>query len=601
MWWDGLELGGVLCRGRYSKRKACSYSADALHYSRREITETRGKMRPTMPDCFSYIRFSTSEQHKGSSQKAQQQAIDKWLSQHPEYHLKDNLTDLGLSGYSGKHLIKGELKAFLDFVRAGRATSGSVLLVSRLDRLSRLPVRKTITMVNELLDAGIKIVLLDENITLDPEKDDALQVIIVAVKAEQSHDESKKKSQRVAKSYDLRHENLAHRKVTSLSPTWLIPQKKEDNSSKNEKTTITVGWKVDQKKADIVRDIYKMAADGKSVTAIIGKLAADGVKPFRSQHWNPSTIHYLIRSTTSLGSYQPTKNGRKYGRPHENYYPAIISQDLWDRANFQLSSKRSVRGNDTERQVFLLDGLLYSENDDCKMYHLNGRYYSKKRRLNEKGATSLSIEMAALESVCLLALEELRTIKRKRNKKVDADELIASQYQRIEVLEHELESSPPAVIPTILSEIAKSNQRIEEVKQQRAREKEPKQTLNRDYSDRVGLRAAIRTLVKKVTVFIVKERSRQNSAVIKLELFDETKRHCFIWVPKERPVNDFRFYLKDKKERIMLVGNRYGIAAYEECTEAAFGQSRQIRDSIDKRMSAEKAKKVESALANSRK
>src|SRR6267142_865492 len=92
----------------------------------------------TKPKAFSYIRFSTPEQGRGTSYDRQIEAAERYARENGlDLDTKMTFTDLGVSAFRGKNAKTGELRAFLDATEAGLVLEGSYLLVESLDRLSR--------------------------------------------------------------------------------------------------------------------------------------------------------------------------------------------------------------------------------------------------------------------------------------------------------------------------------------------------------------------------------------------------------------------------------------------------------------------------------
>jgi hypothetical protein len=117
--------------------------------------------------AYSYIRFSSKRQGKGSS--LYRQTHDTISGESPEswcarngVTFDTNLTfrDLGVSAFTGKNVQQGALKDFLECVRTGRIVPGSYLLVEKLDRISREGVDEGMEVIKKILKAGISIVTL---------------------------------------------------------------------------------------------------------------------------------------------------------------------------------------------------------------------------------------------------------------------------------------------------------------------------------------------------------------------------------------------------------------------------------------------------------
>src|SRR3989442_9719033 len=100
-----------------------------------------------MRKAYSYIRFSDAKQRKGDSDRRQLEKSLQWCRAH-QATLDETLTmrDSGLSAFKGHHLARGVLGQFLEAIRRGRVKPGSVLLIEKLDRLSREEITKALSV-----------------------------------------------------------------------------------------------------------------------------------------------------------------------------------------------------------------------------------------------------------------------------------------------------------------------------------------------------------------------------------------------------------------------------------------------------------------------
>lgn len=111
---------------------------------------------------------------------------------------------------------------------------------------------------------------------------------------------------------------------------------------------------VKEQESSLVRRIFELSSNGFGYWKICQNLNQKGIaSPGSSTSWGTSTVGALIRSKTVLGHLE-MKDGII-----ENYYPAIISQELWASAQPTPVAKR--RSNVHKSNVFT--GLLYC--GDC--------------------------------------------------------------------------------------------------------------------------------------------------------------------------------------------------------------------------------------------
>src|SRR6267378_1002220 len=111
--------------------------------------------------AYSYLRLSTPEQIKGDSIRRQLERSRAYAEKH-RLQLDESLRDLGVSAYKGRNREHGALGRFLEHVRSDRVPRGSYLIVESLDRLSREKPRQALKPFLSLIDAGVKIVTLQD-------------------------------------------------------------------------------------------------------------------------------------------------------------------------------------------------------------------------------------------------------------------------------------------------------------------------------------------------------------------------------------------------------------------------------------------------------
>jgi hypothetical protein len=100
-------------------------------------------------------------------------------------------------------------------------------------------------------------------------------------------------------------------------------------------------------RAEIVRKIFELSIAGLGGYTIANKLNAQNLPAFGpSKKWDQSTIHNMLRSRATIGEYQPRRyassadradsyrdrKGIPAGDVIRDYYPAVIEEDLFDRA-----------------------------------------------------------------------------------------------------------------------------------------------------------------------------------------------------------------------------------------------------------------------------
>lgn len=220
-------------------------------------------MNNTKPVAISYQRWSSGRQSKGDSRRRQTSGAADWC-QRNGYRLAHEYTDAGVSAWKGDNRSKGSLGHLLDAIKAGHIPAGAVLIVEAGDRLSREGVMPTLTLINEVVSAGVEMRFLhgpnkERRVTRASLNDLAFMITIV-VEAHAAADLSEKISMRVRESWVARREDAFDGKgLSSRCPSWLVP-------------TDGNGYEINKDLAAIVKRIFERAALGHGPNKIATEL-----------------------------------------------------------------------------------------------------------------------------------------------------------------------------------------------------------------------------------------------------------------------------------------------------------------------------------------
>lgn len=305
-------------------------------------------MKPTKPKAYSYIRFSTPEQAEGDSERRQIEAANDYAKD--KFELVP-LRDMGVSGYSGKHISKGELGKFLDKIEKGEITSGSRLIIESVDRLTRLEPSEAQTLLISILKAHIVLVVLDygsQEITLQKYNNEPGIFYQLMGEIQRAYQESKRKSDILTSTRKNEREQAREGKklISGMPPMWL--KFNEDNTD----------FIIQEDIVEVIKLMFQMKANRKGAYCIERELNQmediyhPNTKRNKSGKWRKSTINRYLKDRRLLGEYQPkkyinkedgTREREKAGKLIPNYYPQVIDQKLFDRvkAVFEANSKRA--------------------------------------------------------------------------------------------------------------------------------------------------------------------------------------------------------------------------------------------------------------------
>ena len=391
-------------------------------------------MKP-QPVAYSYIRFSNAVQSRGDSLNRQTEAARAWCSRNG-YTLDESTTlrDLGASAYLGTHRTNPDryaLAGFLKLVEAGKVPRGSALVVESLDRLSREHIRPALSLVLSLIEAGVRLVqLIPVEAVLD-EKVEPMSLMMAIMELSRGHSESAVKSERVGKAWSKKKTKVREggHLYTAQVPGWV-------------KVT-PAGLELIPERAQVVKSIFDLSANGYGLTAITVKLIADKIPSFgKSDGWKRSYVAAILRDRRAAGEFQPRRERKPDGAPVPNYYPAVVSEDVFHaaragadaRRNHELqpppdrvTGKRKVKvpiikskRHTRHAAVNLFTGLLVSARDPADRYQAmqkvdnrpgrtNGqRLWSLINRAGTEGrGRSVSFPLAVFERAILGGLEEI--------------------------------------------------------------------------------------------------------------------------------------------------------------------------------------------------
>ena len=228
------------------------------------------------PKAYSYLRFSTTEQLKGDSQRRQLALARGYADQHG-LDLDETLTfrDLGVSAFRGKNVTEGALGAFLDAVDAGHVPPGSWLLVENLDRLSRDKVMPALMQFQSILERDVNVVTLQDGriYTRSTLNDDPTALMLSVMSMYRANEESEVKSKRLRAAWQNKrdHAQANGTKLTGRCPAWLTLDKASGE------------FEILDDRAAVIEQIFELTLAGLGKGAIAKRFNTAGVRPSRAE------------------------------------------------------------------------------------------------------------------------------------------------------------------------------------------------------------------------------------------------------------------------------------------------------------------------------
>ncbi|WP_233457428.1 recombinase family protein [Qipengyuania flava] len=309
------------------------------------------------------MRWSSSEQSRGSTLERQQADCRRHAAEQG-WRVVEELVDDGISAFKGEHATTGRLSSFVRDVEAGRYPDGVILLCEKLDRLSRQEPGRVFLWMMNLTEAGVTVATVDGARRYSKGNLDMAAIIEVVVKAQLSHEESGKKSQRLSAAWAAKRHRLdagAKFVMTRRAPGWL-------EVVGDPPRFVPIPGRV-----DVVRRIFEETVAGFGKQYIARNLNRDGVPTFgRASGWHASAVQKILRNPAVVGELHPATKPRgskrePTGEVVQDYYPVVVDADLHRRATAAMAERSRRFAGRGRRLVNLFSGLARCEACGSKM------------------------------------------------------------------------------------------------------------------------------------------------------------------------------------------------------------------------------------------
>jgi DNA invertase Pin-like site-specific DNA recombinase len=275
--------------------------------------------------------------------------------------LDETLTfhDPAMSAYRGRNAEVGALGTFLEAVRDKIVPQGSYLLVESLDRVSRQTVRRAVRTMEDIVAAGVNLVDLSDGgrrYSVETLDSDPMSFLLMAIRFMRAHEESALKSRRLLAVYEHKRAKAKGRDAgepfTRMLPAWLNWQ---------DETRVHAAV---PERAAVLQSIFQKADEGWGQHRIAQWLNEQGTptwggrgKQRKAECWHRSYVKKLLTNSAVVGTFTPHQrltdpNGKRKRKPLdpiENYFPAVVDRDLFERvASRALATAPRGRNANTE-------------------------------------------------------------------------------------------------------------------------------------------------------------------------------------------------------------------------------------------------------------
>jgi DNA invertase Pin-like site-specific DNA recombinase len=280
-----------------------------------------------------YARFSTPSQERGDSLDRQLTDCREFCQRH-NLNVVDEITDLGRSAYKGDHLSIGNLGKLSERIMAGEVANGTVLVVEKMDRLSRQKPRIVQRWIEDLTDRGICIAVRDPERWIDAkyldEGSNTVALLDILMNSHAANIFSENLSKRVGRAWSVKKTRARENgeRLSRMIPAWLYVDEQSDDIL------------VNSERGDLVRRMFEMTAEGVGAWSIATTFNKEGIEPWgyeRAQRaakvrgWNSTYIRQVIKHPAVEGVHAFTVPKGKRRVPSSDvvrgYYPMIEGLD----------------------------------------------------------------------------------------------------------------------------------------------------------------------------------------------------------------------------------------------------------------------------------
>lgn len=315
-----------------------------------------------MPRVISYTRFSSRRQAKGDSYRRQTDMALDWCRVNGlELDTELLLEDLGESAYSGANSKRGALGVLQRMCQDGELEQGTILLIEAFDRLTRLPLPDAYELLLSLINNGLTIVTMTDRKVWTRDGLKSLESFMMSLLSlYRGFQESEYKSKRLRETFQ-EHRDQRSNQAFGSAPGWLYREDK------------TMPWQVNELLASVVRKVFEASAMGYGSKAI-AKIANEEEWPVPTRlnmtegRWHAQMPGQILRNRAVLGehefrihtheAHEVHWQGLSTGLVIPDFYPRIVSDELWHAARASISTRTIAKRRDTN-YYNIFAGLMY--------------------------------------------------------------------------------------------------------------------------------------------------------------------------------------------------------------------------------------------------
>ncbi|MDE9578814.1 recombinase family protein [Citrobacter koseri] len=355
-----------------------------------------------MPQLYSYIRWSSDRQEKGTTRNRQVAAAKAYADEAGLEMVE--IIEPGVSAFRGKNRA-GKLGDFIDAVKNNAIPSDSWLYCENLDRLSRDQVDEALRLFLELIGLGLTIVTgMDRKVyNRESIRQNPTDLMISILMFIRGNEESETKSNRTVGNVVAlveRHKKGLSVNIKSVGrhPFWI-----DDSGSQYEAVKEhPVYWSIAREAIDMF-----LAGDGiYTVKRYLDQKYPNGLK---GKEWDYQVLKKMRDNRALIGERTINVAGATYKL--DNYYPWLCK----DEAEFLTLAERKQQNNykgkkDKVEEIKLLSGLQVLRCSKCGgtmhsfMNHGSARYICTNGVHLQKNCSGWSISAQLVEHCTMISL-----------------------------------------------------------------------------------------------------------------------------------------------------------------------------------------------------
>lgn len=389
-----------------------------------------------------YARVSTDKDEQLNSLENQVQYYTELIKSKPNWTYVEGYIDEGISGTSTK-----KRDSFLRMIRDAKAGRFDFIITKEISRFSRSTL-DSIQYTQELLEHDVGVLFQNDNInTLD--SDSEFRLVVMAGVAQ---DEVRKLSERLKFGF---RQAIKNGHVLGNDRLW----------GYNKKDCVLT---INESEAQIIRLIFDLYANKQmGIRRISQKLYEEGVTSRKGNEFNVLTIRNILCNPKYKGWYCANKsqtvdyrNKRKVFLDESEWVmypdpsiPAIVSEELWDRAN-ALYKRRSEQMMSHQSAAEFHNRYSYSGKIICEEHNASYHRRVLKSAKGEKEIWECKIYRSHGKAAC--SAPQLRT--------TELDQIMAQIFERLIQNKQDVVDTVMKVIQSVPDEndYARDIQRIEE-------------------------------------------------------------------------------------------------------------------------------------------